>query len=51
MPEIIERSVEESIKDSFFSNPNRTIDNLLNYEKSKEKKLLNNDLAISKRLG
>jgi len=28
MPEIIEQSVEESIKDSFFSNPNRSIDNL-----------------------
>jgi hypothetical protein len=28
MPEIFEKSVEESIKDSFFSNPNRSIDNL-----------------------
>ncbi len=35
MPEIIEQSVEESIKDSFFSNPNKSMENLLLEPKSK----------------
>ena len=50
MPEIIEQSVEESIKDSFFSNPDKSMENLLLEPKSKlETVVLYNNNEASKR--